>query len=62
MGRAIQKSIFGHMRTAKGPDRPAHTRSLIWAFTVRNQNHWIRQNARMDGKGAGVTLRVRRMN
>ena len=29
---------------SEGPDQPAHLRSLIRAFTVRKQNHWILQN------------------
>ena len=26
---------------SEGPDQSAHARTLIRAFTVRNQNHWI---------------------
>ena len=29
---------------SEGPDQPAHPRSLIRAFAVRKQNHWIQQN------------------
>ena len=29
---------------SKGPDQPAHARSLIRALTVRSQNHWLQQN------------------
>ena len=28
---------------SKGPDQPAQPHSLIRAFTVRKQNHWIRK-------------------
>ena len=43
-------NIFGLRRSktgilsyadSEGPDQPAHTRSLIVAFAVRKQNHWI---------------------
>ena len=29
---------------SEGPDQTAHPRSLIRAFTVRLQNHWILEN------------------
>ena len=35
---------------SKGPDQPAHPRSLIRAFAVREKNHCILQNAGMGSK------------
>ena len=46
---------------SEGPDQPAHPRSLIRAFTVRLQNHWIQQNIWMESKDTNDTLRMRRM-
>ena len=34
----------------EGPDQPAHSRSLIRAFTVRKQNHWILKTVLMESK------------
>ena len=42
-GRAMQKRVFRHMQTAKAQIR-LRMRSLIKAFTVCLQNHWILQN------------------
>ena len=44
-----------------GPDQPAHPRSLIRAFSVRYQNHWILQCVSMESKDPDETLRVRRI-
>ena len=46
---------------SEGPDKPAHPRSLIRAFTVRLQNYWIPQNVRMKSKGPDDILRMRMM-
>ena len=35
------ESVSLHMRTEKDLDRPVHPRSLIRAFTVCFQNHWL---------------------
>ena len=45
-----------------GP-RQAHPRSLIWAFTVRYQSHWILQNILvcMESKNPDDSLRMRRI-
>ena len=38
---AMQKCTFGTYADSEGPDQTAHPRSLVWAFTVHFQNHWI---------------------
>ena len=39
---------------SNGPDQPEHPRSLIGAFAVLKQNHWILQNVSMDSKCIGL--------
>ena len=39
----------------------AHPLSLIGAFVVRKQNHWIIQHVWKDNKGPDDTFRMRRM-
>ena len=46
----------------RGPDQPAHPRSLIRALTASLQNHWILQNVWMESKDPDDTLRMRMMN
>ena len=46
---------------SEGPDQTARMRSLIRAFTVCEQNHWLLQNVWMDSKGSDDTLRMRTM-
>ena len=41
---------------SKGPDQPACLHSLIRAFTVLHQNHWILQNVWIESKGPDDTL------
>ena len=43
LGHAMQKRVQAYA-DSEGPDQPAHPRSLIRAFGVRQQNHWILQN------------------
>ena len=45
----------------EGPDQSAHPRSLIRAFAVRKQNHWILYNVSMERKCLDETLRMCRM-
>ena len=35
------KTVFMQSADNAGPDQPAHSRRLIWAFAVRLQNQWI---------------------
>ena len=44
MSHAMPKCAFAVCVDSKGPDQTAHLRSLIRAFTVCCQNHWILQN------------------
>ena len=46
---------------SEGLDQSAHPRSLIRAFTVRKQNHWILYNVSMERKCLDETLRMCRM-
>ena len=43
---------------SEGPYQTAHTRSLIRAFAVRKQNHWIQQNSSMENKCPDETAHV----
>ena len=40
----------------KGLDQPALPRSVIRIFTVRQQNHWLQQDERIEGKSLDSTL------
>ena len=53
----VSSGICGQWR----PDQTAHPCSLIRAFTVRLQNHWIPQNVWMKSKGQDDTLSMCRM-
>ena len=55
MGGAMWKCLWAYANS-EGPDQPAHTRSLIRAFTARRQIHWILQNVRMESKDPDNTL------
>ena len=44
------KTFLGARADSAGPDQTAHPRSLIRAFTVRKQNHWVLQNVSMESK------------
>ena len=47
----MRKHTLGHMQTAKArTDQNAHLHSLIRAFAVSKQNHWILQNASMENR------------
>ena len=60
-GPPSAKTCLRAYADSEGPDQPAHPRSLIRAFAVRKQNHWIQQNVSMESKGKDDTLRMRRM-
>ena len=57
----MRKRVFPAYADSEDPDQPAHPRSLVRAFTVRQQNHWILQNVWMESEGPGGTLRMRRV-
>ena len=61
-GSRYEKTCLVAYVDSEGPDQPAHSRSLIRAFTVRYHNHWILQNVRIDSKSPDGTLRMRRIN
>ena len=44
---------------SEGPDQPANLRSLIRAFTVRQQNDRSLPNVLMESEGPDDTLRMR---
>ena len=44
---------------SEGPDQTAHPRSLIRAFPVRWENHWILQNVWMESIDVESTLKRR---
>ena len=46
---------------SEGQDQPVHLHSLIRAFAVRKQNHWILQNVSMKSKCPDETLRMYRL-
>ena len=61
----ITSCINGHAKTclrayadSEGPDQPAHSHSLIRAFVVRKQNHWLLQNVSMESKCLDETVYV----
>ena len=60
MSHANERYLWAYA-DSEGPDQPAHSRSLIRAFTVRLQNQWIQQNVWLESKGPGDNLRMRRM-
>ena len=41
---------------SKGTDQPAHLGSLLRAFVVGCQNHWILLNVSMESKGLGPVV------
>ena len=41
LNRDKQKCDFWACADSEGPDQTALPRSLIWAFAIRCQNHWI---------------------
>ena len=57
---AMQKCVFRHVGTAKAQICLGIC-SLIRAFTVCKQNHWILQNVQMGSKGLDDTLHMCRM-
>ena len=58
---APSKNVLRGCTDSEGPDQTARMRSLIRAFAVRCQNHWILRNVSMESKGPDETLRMRRM-
>ena len=52
---------FQAYEDTKDLDQPAHPHSLIRAFPVRQQNHWILQYVWMESKGPNDTLCMHRM-
>ena len=61
LGPCHTKTCLPAYANSQGPDQPAHLRSLIKAFIVRGQNHWILQNVWIESKGPNDILRMRWM-
>ena len=60
-GSRQAKMCLWEYADSAGPDQTAHPHSLIRAFTVRFQNHWILQNVWMESKDPDDTLCMHRM-
>ena len=54
---AHRTNVFDAHSDSKGPDRTAHSRSLIRAFAVRVQNHQILENTPIYLANALIRIR-----
>ena len=58
MNRAIGKGVFRSYANNEGPDQLVHPHSLIGAFAVNLQNHWLLQNISMYNVWANSHIRL----
>ena len=47
---------------SEGTDQPAHPRRLIWAFSVRLQDHGKVQDVSREGVGPDETVCIRKLH